>query len=285
MDKKLQQRVLCVLASIALAFTYVAIGFAICAGFPQITRVASLGNSAFDASPYAHDSLVNLAEQTRNYTVEDAGEEGAHERYAQQVLSAAAASMDDPTRSASWTDEARSVVAGWNDGSISAAEAMDALASTDESYALSTEALSHLEDVHEVIAQVRMPLLGCTLIAAFCLMSLVWMFGARPAGRALLAGGCITLGAFVLLGAWGLFGFDALFAWMHSLFFADGTWTFPADSLLIEMYPEGFWMTIGLWWLGSSCVVAAASIIIGLVILKRKAQPAEEPRQPAGLQA
>lgn len=290
MDKKMQQRVLCGLASIALALTYIAIGFAICAGFPQITRVAALGNSMVDESPYAPSELINLAEKTRTYTIEDAhrsdaGIDDAHELFADEILTAARASVEDPERTSAWNDEARQAIEQWSNGSITALEAMDKLYRLDPAYALSTEALTHLDDVNDVINRVKMPLLGCTLIAAFCLMSLVLMFGARPAGRALLIGGCIAVAAFIILGLWGIIGFDTLFAWMHTLFFVEGTWTFPANSLLIEMYPIGFWVSLGAWWLGSSCVVAVASIIIGLVILKRKPTAEKATPQPAGLQA
>jgi len=55
----------------------------------------------------------------------------------------------------------------------------------------------------------------------------------------------------VLVGVAALFGvvsFDALFTWFHSLFFAPGTWQFPADSLLIVLFPEAFWIACGIAW-------------------------------------
>ena len=42
--------------------------------------------------------------------------------------------------------------------------------------------------------------------------------------------------------------FERFFAWFHGLFFSAGTWEFPADSLLIEVFPEGFWVAAGSTW-------------------------------------
>lgn len=290
MNKKIQQRVICIIASVALAFTYLAIGFAVCAGFPQITRNLSSDNSAFDASPFAHDQLIELAVETRAFTVEGYGrdaEEGnaADERYAAKLISCAEASAADPEKGPLWSEEARNILDAAGSGQMDPLEAMFALYRISPSYGLDADAIAHLDDVNDVVASVRMPLLGCTMIAAFCLMALVGMFGPVAAGRALLYGGAGALALFAILGAWGLIGFDGLFAWMHSLFFAEGTWVFPADSLLIQMYPAGFWMGMGAWWLCSSCVVAIASIVIGLVIIRKRAAAKEKPRRPAGLQA
>lgn len=289
MTKKFQRRFLTILATIALVSTYVAIGFALCAGFPQITRSLSSANSAFDTSPYDREDLIELALETRDYTVDDygresAGVEGAHIALAEEVLSAArnSSSSSSPTADR-WSPLAQSIVQASNDPSPDVT--MENLAESGLQYALSDEALDHLDDVNGVITSLRMPLLGCALIAAFCLMGLVYLFGAKPAGTALVAGGAITLGLFLGFGLWAAFGFDSLFAALHSLFFAEGTWTFPSDSLLIQMYPEGFWMGMGGWWLGASTVVALASIIIGYVIIRKRKPKVDEPFVPAGNQA
>ncbi len=291
MQKTAQKRVLQILTSAALAITYIAIGFAICAGFPQITRNLSSDNSAFSLSPYDHDDLIELALTTRDYTVDDFGREafgeaGAQASLAQEVLDRAKSSADPTSPTADrWSDEARAILDEDAAHDPSPDVTMEKLAAADEQYALTTAALEHLDEVNQVISSVRMPLFGCTLIAAFCLMALVFMFGAKPAGQALIASGCLCLSAFALLGIWALVSFDALFAWLHGLFFADETWTFPADSLLIQMYPEGFWVGMGMWWLGASCVVAVASIVIGATIVWRGRMQDEKPRPPAGLQA
>jgi uncharacterized membrane protein len=68
---------------------------------------------------------------------------------------------------------------------------------------------------------------------------------------------CAVLIALAVLA--GLSNFDALFTAFHGLFFAEGTWTFAADSLLIRTFPEQFWATAaGVW---------AALILLGAVAL------------------
>ncbi len=290
MSKQAQRTVLTVIATIALAVTYLGIGFALCAGFPMVTRSLSNANSAFDASPHAHDELVELAIATRGFTVDDGFQtdeeaETAVEKLAHEVLDAATASAASSEKGAVWTDEAREFLSQAGSQDVSASEAMYALSELDPAYGLDREAVSHLEDVNAVVANARTPLIGVTLIAAFCLMCLVYLFGAKAAGRALFASGCAALGAFALAGLWAIISFESLFACLHGLFFAEGTWLFPADSLLIQMYPEGFWVGMGAVWLASSALVAVVSIIIGAVILRKRTPKAEEPFVPAGEQA
>jgi hypothetical protein len=68
------------------------------------------------------------------------------------------------------------------------------------------------------------------------------MYGAGGVGAATLA-----IGVFAVV-AW-----DSAFTLFHELFFPPGTWTFPADSNLIRLYPPGFWFD--------------AAMVAGVVIL------------------
>ena len=79
----------------------------------------------------------------------------------------------------------------------------------------------------------------------------------------LLGAGIIVLVAFVGLGAWAAISFDSFFTTFHSLFFSQGNWTFPYDSLLICALPTEFWMGMGVVWLAVSFAVSILSIIIG----------------------
>lgn len=129
---------------------------------------------------------------------------------------------------------------------------------------LTDDELSHLADVRGVFG------LGARLLGAAVLVLAGTMVpgpsGARlgrlgaAAGRALLAGACLAA-ALVALGA---LAFEPLFAGFHAIFFAAGTWVFPADSLLIVTFPERFWalgaaawaaltvLTLGLAWGGAA---------------------------------
>ena len=69
--------------------------------------------------------------------------------------------------------------------------------------------------------------------------------------------------AFIALGAWAVIDFNGLFATFHSVFFSQGNWTFPYDSLLICALPTAFWMGMGVVWLATSAVISILSILIG----------------------
>jgi integral membrane protein (TIGR01906 family) len=103
-------------------------------------------------------------------------------------------------------------------------------------------ASSHLEDVREVFVGLR--LLGAALAGAL----IVW-FAASWRGRRFGEIGSSARGAAwvcgiapILVAVAGAIDFEALFTVFHGFFFDEGTWTFPPDALLIELFPERFWM-------------------------------------------
>lgn len=277
--RRTQENVLSAVCAVALALTFFACGLVTCC-LPITTQVLAGATCNTDKSPYAQDELISLAEATRDFTVDDygradVGEEGARDALAREVLEAARVAADPASPTADrWSAPARATLASLGDNA--GAEGMQTLAEVSQSYALDEAALSHLTDVNEVIARFTPSLLGIAVLAAFCLMATLRLFGARPVGRALLGAGAGVLAAFLLLGAWALAGFDGFFAAFHSLFFADGTWTFPSDSLLICMYPTAFWMGMGGVWLATSCALSILSGGLGLVMLRRQAGAAAQ---------
>jgi uncharacterized membrane protein len=56
--------------------------------------------------------------------------------------------------------------------------------------------------------------------------------------------------------------FEWLFTKFHGLFFTSGTWTFPADSMLIRLFPEPFWVASGAAW--ATLVLLAAALLWGV---------------------
>ena len=102
-------------------------GFAVCAGIPATTEVLSRATSTEELSPFTRDQLVEAALATRAYTVEGT------ER-----------------------DELADVVARINrDAATPYADATRAeLDAAPDAYALTPDALDHLDDVHAVIERV-----------------------------------------------------------------------------------------------------------------------------------
>jgi integral membrane protein (TIGR01906 family) len=122
-------------------------------------------------------------------------------------------------------------------------------------------AVSHLRDVRRALAGAH------TFTGVLAALVAVWL-GVLIARRrfsaisdALISGAglCMLLVAVAALA--GVTDFEALFTWFHGLFFSAGTWEFPAESLLIEVFPEGFWMAAGLTWAG---IVLLGGAVLGV---------------------
>lgn len=139
-----------------------------------------------------------------------------------------------------------------------------ALASTINGQAAFDEAaVSHLIDVRDVLVPARWLSAGLLVIAA------VWLVVRRRTseGRASIRGACRIAGWMLLVAiaaaaAAGLVDFNAFFAVFHSLFFEAGTWMFPADSLLIRVFPLPFWMMAGATWAG---LIFAEGLILAVI--------------------
>lgn len=127
-------------------------------------------------------------------------------------------------------------------------------------FSLPEGATKHLADCIPVFVTARGSVVFAALVA---LAGLIWLGicrGRRLVGWTMIVGAALPLACILIIGIWALADFNGLFAAMHGLFFADGTWTFPADSLLIRLFPEAFWAGMAALW-------AATSIALGLICL------------------
>lgn len=252
-----------------LAVTLLVCGFAACC-LPVTTASLAGAVSTGADSPYTHEQLVELAQETRAFTVDaHSSMEEARESLAADVVAAAReASAEGAPKYSQWTQQARQVLGdGGGESSAAAADAgeagaaaaadgtaletMDALAKVSDRYALDADAVSHLEDCNGLITGLS-SYLGMIGVAAL-IIALVLGFRKQFAALAFMLrmGPALLLAVLVVLGLWGLVDFNGLFAAFHSLFFVEGTWTFNYDSLLISMYPIDFWMGMGAVWVGS----------------------------------
>ncbi|MDY0340221.1 MAG: DUF1461 domain-containing protein [Coriobacteriia bacterium] len=110
-------------------------------------------------------------------------------------------------------------------------------------------AVEHLVDVRDVMVPARWFTLGLLAVVA----AWVWSRWGIPGGRHTIARACTTASAIMFGGAVvalavGVMDFEGLFAWFHSIFFADGTWVFPNGALLIRLFPLPFWIAAGASW-------------------------------------
>jgi integral membrane protein (TIGR01906 family) len=128
---------------------------------------------------------------------------------------------------------------------VASARADEPPAAIGERAGFTPEEVSHLRDVRQVLSGVR------TAAGASALVLAVWLGWSLARARrravwsAIQAGGWTILVLVGALAVFALIGFDAAFSALHGVFFAPGTWQFPADSLLIQLFPERFWMAMG----------------------------------------
>ena len=264
-----------------LAVTLLVCGFAACC-LPVTTASLAGAVSTGADSPYTHEQLVELAQETRAFTVDaHSSMAEARESLAADVVAAAReASAEGAPKYSQWTQQARQVLGdGGGESSAAAADAgeagaaaaadgtaletMDALAKVSDRYALDADAVSHLEDCNGLITGLS-SYLGMIGVAAL-IIALVLGFRKQFAALAFMLrmGPALLLAVLVVLGLWGLVDFNGLFAAFHSLFFVEGTWTFNYDSLLISMYPIDFWMGMGAVWVGSAIGVGLLCFAAG----------------------
>lgn len=126
--------------------------------------------------------------------------------------------------------------------------------------AFDAAAVSHLADVRDVIVPTRwLTLALLVLLPAWGVLRWRSTDGLQRLSAAARAASAALLSAAVLAVLVGLLDFDALFAWFHSLFFAEGTWVFPYEALLIRVFPLPFWIVAGATW--AALVLIAATFL------------------------
>jgi integral membrane protein (TIGR01906 family) len=136
--------------------------------------------------------------------------------------------------------------------------------------AFDSAAVSHLMDVRAVLADARL----ATGIAALLLATYTGLCVTRGrvdrlrAGMRAAAVVCMLLVVLAVVAA--LTDFSSFFAGFHGLFFKSGTWTFPADSLLIRLFPERFWEAAGAVW--GALVLLGGGVLLAASRLTRAAQ-------------
>lgn len=263
--------------TIALAITLLAAGFGACC-LPMTTDLLSQATSNDANAPYTHEQLTELALQTRGFTVDDYGrsangDEGAATTLAEAILQAAetASATSSPTHDA-WSDKAREVLDAGADQSP-AITAFVELASVSDAYSLDEDAISHLQDCN-VLIRGATPWLWGTAILSFALLATLHLGNRRNRACAkiaarMCAAAPIALVAFLIIcGVWALVDFNGFFAAFHGALFPQGNWTFSATSLLIRMYPLGFWMGMGATWLVVSLAASLASLALAAKLRK-----------------
>ena len=293
-------RIVSVICAVCLAISFVTVGFTAVA-VPDDSTVkladAYAGTTNPD-TPFSHDELVAMALAGKRYTFDE------NDRFAlnQAIYDMNASAEADGRAAQGALDVARwdelAAKDGVSTGDASAdttlfysfaaslgtvnatpgeankmrtlqpsAEHADALLEqASDTCVLDPEAIRHLDDVFGVVKVAEPIALGAFIVAALTAVGVGCASGRRTFGTVLLGAGVAVIAVFAVLGVWAAIDFEGLFAVFHSLFFAQGSWVFNADSLLITMYPEPFWIGMGAIWLGVTLVVSAISAVAGFAL-------------------
>ena len=103
--------------------------------------------------------------------------------------------------------------------------------------------ISHLNDVKKVMGFMGYFLYGVLVILTGILT--YYRKNKLYLRKLLFYGGIFSVAVILMKLVFILLLFDFSFAIFHSLFFPQGNWQFPADSLLIQTFPQEFFVKIG----------------------------------------
>jgi integral membrane protein (TIGR01906 family) len=141
-------------------------------------------------------------------------------------------------------------------------------ASVDGRAGFDAAAVSHLVDVRNVLAAAR---IASGLLALVLAAGLAYEVSRKRVDRiadALVAGAICSFSLVILCVLAATMNFEAFFSAFHGLFFSAGTWTFSYDSLLIQTFPEPFWVTAGAVW-GGLVLLGSGLFLLGAWALRR----------------
>ena len=119
--------------------------------------------------------------------------------------------------------------------------------------------VSHMADVKTVLT---VAFVTALVMAVLSLLGCLYLAKRRPGGirRALFSGSVATLvlvGGLIVLA---VMGWESFFTEVHSIFFANGNWTFRMDDTLIRLFPAQFWMDAGI-------VIASLVLVVCIVVM------------------
>jgi integral membrane protein (TIGR01906 family) len=152
-------------------------------------------------------------------------------------------------------EEVRAFVAGVPDATLPTS-LDDGRPAFDES------AISHLDDVRVVLDGARVATLAAALAAAAWIAWTLRARRQRALAFSLILGAWSVTALVALATVVAITDFDDFFAGFHALFFEAGTWQFPADALLIQLFPEPFWAISGAAW---GTLALAGGLLLGIL--------------------
>lgn len=266
-----------VATSIAIAYSLFGLGFMVCT-LPQATSAIGGTFSGWEHATYPEADMEEIAEAVRSFSIEGTSSEDLYntifsvmqesEPQIAALFEEGSAKNTDNTTANNNTAAGKTSNSGngTNTSSSNLALSSTNLAELEDQYSLPRNALSHLQDCTPIFTTGR---ISVGVVSGFALVGLIALgilAGRKRIGGTLIAGSALVIGILVALGIWAAVDFDGIFTWMHTLFFAQGSWVFNSDSLLITLFPEAFWAAMAGLWIISSVVFALITGAVGKIL-------------------
>lgn len=260
--------------SLCIAYALFGAGLVVCTT-SQATSFIGNTFAGWEHAVFPEEDMATLAEATRSFSIEGTPEEELYDAIYGVLLEnnadLLAALGLDTSNAETGANTSEADANGTEADSANAQHALRAeeVSAYFDQYSLPANALSHLQDCTPLFQTGR---ISTGVVAGFGLAGLIalgLLQGRRRVGGTCIAGASLVFALLIILGAWALFNFDSLFTWMHTMLFAQGNWTFPSDSLLIQLFPEAFWAAMAGLWVLTSALSALVVLIIGKLFAHR----------------
>jgi len=123
--------------------------------------------------------------------------------------------------------------------------------------------VSHLRDVQKV-----MQFTDYLFYLVFALAVILGIVLYRKALllKALFYSGIFSISFFALIFLFYFFGFSFLFTVFHQIFFPQGNWLFPADSLLIQTFPAEFFTRLSGLIFGKAAALSVIALFLSFYL-------------------
>jgi integral membrane protein (TIGR01906 family) len=118
--------------------------------------------------------------------------------------------------------------------------------------------ISHMHDVKEVMKWMNAPFLISLLV-----MTLIFTYQKKNKQQIKLFlkyGGITTISFIGLILLFVLLSWNFIFTLFHDIFFPQGNWQFPSESLLITTFPNSFFVNI-------SITIFIATLVLGSIFI------------------
>lgn len=251
MTKRVIDSIIAAITALLLAFGLFGSGLVVCM-MPQTTQLLGNNFSGWEDATYPQETMEQLAEAVRSFSVEST-DRSLLESTVKDALERTHPEVEADIRVGNTGQNAGGNLASGGFG----------IGNLISIYTLPPSAIDHLQDCVPLFSTARISIVLSLVFALVGIILLVVRRKRRLAGRIMFYVPLAIIAAIVALGLWAFIDFDSLFSWIHSMFFASGTWLFPADSLLITLFPEAFWMGMGIVWVGVSLLSCIVVCLIG----------------------